>query len=134
MPVPPPNGTYSVPELGIGNSESQIQNALFVGNSFLGRTVAWEVPDPADCASTLPANFTDYTPVAEILDATGAVVETLTVTPAVGDITGVFTVELSSAQTTAALAAAGKQWRFDITSAAPSRDTLIIAPFQLRTV
>lgn len=132
MPIPPPNGTYSIPELGIGNSESILQPVLFVGNSFLGRTVEWNGRDPDDCDLTDPFDFTGFTPVAEVLDANGVVVETLTVTPSEGDATGKFLVELSIAQTTLALSLAGRSWRFNVTSPSPSQDTLLIAPFNLR--
>ena len=132
MPIPPPNGTYSIPELGIGNSESLIQSALFVGDSFLGRSVAWEGQDPDDCDLVIPFPFDGFTPVAEVLDVNGVVLETMSVTPPEGDVTGSFLVELSSAQTTLALSEAAVSWRFRVTSPAPSQDTLLIAPFNLR--
>lgn len=135
MPIPPPNGTYSTPELGIGNSESQLQKPLFVGDSLLNRTVAWELPDPADCDLNVPADFTDFIPAAEILDSVGTVVETITVTPAIGDATGLFTLNLIPAQTTTALSLVARSWRFRISTVSPPfQETLIIAPFELRTV
>ncbi len=135
MPIPPPHGTYSVPALGIGNSESILQKILFVGDSLLNRTLLWDFPDPDDCNLRVVADFTDYVPAAEILDAVGTVVETITVTPAVGDATGIFTLNLIPAQTTTALSLVAKSWRFRISLPSPPfQETLSIAPFELRSV
>jgi len=133
MPIPPDHGTYSIPELGLGTSGSLLKPAFIVGNS-LDEPVTWLLPDPADCdAPKVPADFTGYVPVAEIHDASGAVVQTITVTPSVGDATGIFNISLTPAQTTQALADTGVEWRFRITISPSFDSTLIIAPFRLRT-
>lgn len=133
MPLPPPHGTYSEPLLGIGNPQSLIQDILLTTDSF-DRDIAWRLPDPNDCkAPYLPADFTGYTPLAEILDADGNIVETFTVTPLVGDATGTFSYSLTPAQTTPALAAVAVSWRFRLVLAPSFQETYLIAPFVLRT-
>lgn len=52
--------------------------------------------DPQTC---VPVDFTGWTPVAEVVDSGGTVLETATVTPSPGDDTGIFLVELTPAQT-----------------------------------
>ena len=135
MPIPPDHGTYSVPKLGLGNSASFIKPGFIVGNS-LDEPIAWLLPDPDDCdGPKIPADFEGYIPVAEIHDASGSVVETLTVVPAVGDDTGIFNISLTGGvggQTTQALADVAVEWRFRITQAPSFDSTLIIAPFRLR--
>lgn len=132
MPLPPPHGTHSEPLLGIGNPQSLLQDTLYTTDSF-DRFIEWRLPDPVDCkAPYLPADFTGYTPLAEILDSDGAVVETLTVSPIVGDATGKFDLSLTPAQTAPTLAAAGVLWRFRLILAPTFQETYIIAPFVLR--
>ena len=103
-----------------------------VGDS-VNKEVGWEV-HPIDPITGLegcgwePADFTGYIPRATVLDADGAELAVMTVTPAVGDATGVFLVNMPAVDVTEALKAAAKQWCLTI-QAGDERTTIILARF-----
>jgi hypothetical protein len=116
--------TVNDPCLNIGGPT----DLLLVGDSF-ERAYTWQVADPPpECCEFSPADFTGYTPTADVLDAAGLVLDTFTVTPSPGDTTGTFTVSLTSAQVDAGLAAAAVRWRLRITAGSITR-TLVYALF-----
>lgn len=77
-----------------------------------------------------PADYTGYVPLAVVLDANGAVVATMTVTPAVGDDTGTFRVTLATELVTAALKAVAVKWKLSIEFGGV-KTTLVLARFKI---
>ena len=65
-----------------------------------------------------------------ILDANGAELAVMTVTPAVGDDTGTFVVSLATDETTEALRTSARQWCLTLESPT-TRTTLILARFRV---
>ncbi len=94
---------------------------LIVGDSF-DRSYLWE-----DFEDGTAADFTGYVPTGEVVDSSGTVLVTLTVTPSPGDTTGTFRVQATATNTTT-LGASANTWRLRITLGAVTR-TLICAPF-----
>lgn len=97
---------------------------ISVGDSFYH---PFNVKEEISC---VPADFTGWTPAFAILDATGAVLETGTVTPSAGDLTGIFVAELTAAQTTT-LGEATYAYRLQITDGGGGVNTLFCGPFKL---
>lgn len=107
-------GTFSF-SLGSGASDK-----IVAGDSW-ERDFVFEDGQTCD-----PIDFTGWTPAFEIFDAGGTVLETGVVTPSPGDATGIFTAELSAAQTAAVLGT--NTHRLVITSGGLRR-TLFCGPF-----
>lgn len=95
-----------------------------VGDRFAHRFI---VEDQVDCTA---ADFTGFTPAFEILDNTGAVVATGTVTPSPGDNTGTFLVILTDTQTTT-LGEVERAYRLRIDDGAGVIVTLFCGQFKL---
>lgn len=105
-----------------------------VGDS-VDRVFGWDVPavDPETGSPTcgwVPADFTGYVPEALVLDANGATLATMTVTPAIGDATGTFSVHLPKEQVTAGLKSSAVRWTLTI-EAGDMRTRLVYAPFRV---
>lgn len=104
-------------------SIGQTGDPLYVGDSF-ERLYTW-------LDETGLINFSSYVPTADILDESGLVVGTGTVTPDPGDVTGAFQVVFTNAETVVGLVGVATHWRLRITSGAVTR-TLIKALFTLQ--
>lgn len=103
---------------------------LIVGASF-DRIYNWDSFDGATCAD-LPVDFTGFNLIAEILDSTGAVLDTFTVTPTAGDTTGEFRLQLSPSQTTTTLRDNAVNWIFRMEDVGPTiNQSLIFASFKV---
>lgn len=79
-----------------------------------------------DSSTKIAVDFTGWTPVFEVIDSSGTLLETGSVSPSPGDTTGIFEVTLSTAQTTALLGT--NTFRLAITFGA-DRHTLVCGPF-----
>lgn len=115
------------PATGPGLSIGGPGDTLYVGASF-DREYEWLTR--ANCADT-PLDFTGYTWVAEVLDATGAVIYTPTVTPSAGDTTGKTAVHIDPADTTTTLRDTAVSWRLRVTSGATTNNILIQESFKV---
>lgn len=101
---------------------------LFVGDSF-DRIYAFETPsDPVEdeTCDFEPVDFTGFTLIAEILDATNAVIGTLAATPSVGDTTGAVALHLDDDETTEFLRDNAVSWRLRITDGTPAANSPLI--------
>ena len=116
----------SDPDLAIGGPNGR----LFVGDSF-DRQYDWLAFDGATC-SDVPVDFTGFTIIAEILDSANVVLDTFTVTPSVGDTTGIFELHLDDTQTTTTLRDDAVNWRMRITDGTPAANhPLIFTSFKV---
>ncbi len=107
---------------------------ICVGDS-VQKQVGWDVHDTDEetgneVCERVPADFTGYVPAAVVLDADGAVVATMAVSPAIGDATGTFLVSLDKDDVTEALKAAAVRWKLTI-EAGDQRTTLVLARFRI---
>jgi len=84
-----------------------------------------------DTCSNGPVDFTGFTLIAEILDASDAVLDTFTVTPSVGDATGAFILHLDDTQVDAALRASAVKWKFRMIDGIDLNEALIYASFKV---
>ena len=83
---------------------------LVVGQSF-DRTFIFTAFSGGTCADE-PVDFTGFNMIGEIVDASGTVLDTFTVTPSAGDATGSFDLHLDDDQTTTALRDSAVKWKF----------------------
>ena len=102
---------------------------LLLGQSF-DRTYNFTAFDGTTCAD-VPVDFTGFTLIAEILDASDAVLDTFTVTPSAGDATGSFDIHLDDSQVDAALQAGSVRWKFRMIDGGPTNEALIYANFRV---
>ncbi len=102
---------------------------LLVGQSF-DRSYNFTAFDGVTC-SDVPVDFTGFTLIAEILDATDAVLDTFTVTPSAGDTTGSFDLHLDDSQVDAALRTSSVRWKFRMVDGGPTNEALIYANFKV---
>lgn len=110
------------PELNIGDANG----LLLVGQSF-------ERPYnftafTSDCVDA-PVDFTGFNLIAEVLDASGAVLQAMNVTPSTGDTTGAFILQLDPADVTTALRDNAVKWKFRMIDGGATNDALIFADF-----
>ena len=101
---------------------------LLVGQSF-DRTYNFTSFDGATCSDE-PTDFTGFNLVAEIIDASYAVLDTFTVTPSVGDATGSFDLHLDAVQVDAALRTGAVKWKFRMVGGSVN-ELLIYANFKV---
>lgn len=113
-------------ELNIGDANG----LLVVGQSF-DRTysVTSFVGEPT-CADE-PTTFVGFNMFADIVDASGVVLDTFTVTPSVGDTTGSFDLHLDPDQVTASLRANAVKWKFRMEDGGTMNELLIYANFKV---
>ncbi len=112
-------------ELNIGDANG----LLIVGQSF-DRTYNFTsfVGEPT-CADE-PTTFVGFNMFADIVDASGVVLDTFTVTPSVGDTTGSFDLHLDVAQVTTALRDNAVKWKFRMVGGS-TNELLIYANFKV---
>lgn len=111
-------------ELNIGDANG----LLLVGQSF-DRTLSFVSFNGTTCKDE-PTTFLGFTMIAEILDATGAVLDTFTVTPSAGDATGSFDFHLDDSQVTTTLMASAVKWKFRMVDGVTNQ-ALIYAGFKV---
>lgn len=112
-------------ELDIGGANG----LLLVGQSFdVTHNFTSFAAEPI-CADEA-ADFTGFNVFAEILDASGAVLDTFTVTPSAGDATGSFDFHLDDTQVTTTLRANAVKWKFRMVDGVTNQ-ALIYANFKV---
>ena len=79
----------------------------------------------------MPVDFTGFTLIAEILDATDTVLDTFTVTPSAGDATGAFDLHLDDTQTTTTIRDTAVRWKFRMVDGGSTNEALIYAGFKV---
>ncbi len=106
-------------------------DVLLVGASF-DRIHDWlSFVGPPTCGEE-PITFLGFNLIAEILDSTGAVLDSFTVTPTAGDATGVFRLQLSPSQTTTTLRDSAVNWIFRMEDVGPTiNQSLVFASFKV---
>lgn len=111
--------------LNIGDSNGP----LLVGQSF-DRTFTFRSFVGASC-SDVPVDFTGFTMIGEILDASDIVLDSFTVTPSAGDATGSFDLHLDPGQVDAALRTSSVKWKFRMSNGGTVNEALIYANFKV---
>ncbi len=76
-------------------------------------------------------DFTGFTLIGEIVDASGTVLDTFTVTPSVGDATGSFDLHLDDSQTTTALRDSAVKWKFRMIDGGSTNELLLYNNFKV---
>ena len=102
---------------------------LIVGQSF-DRTYNFTAFDGSTCSNEA-VDFTGFTLIGEIVDASGTVLDTFTVTPSVGDATGSFDLHLDDSQTTTALRDSAVKWKFRMIDGGSTNELLLYNNFKV---
>ncbi len=102
---------------------------LLVGQSF-DRSYNFTSFNGTTCKDEA-TDFTGFTLIAEILDASDVVLDTFTVTPSAGDATGSFDLHLDDTQVDAALRTSSVKWKFRMIDGGPTNEALIYANFKV---
>ena len=102
---------------------------LLVGQSF-DRTFTFTSFDGSTCKDE-PTDFTGFEMIAEVLDASDAVLETFSVTPQFGDATGSFDLHLDDTETTTTLRDSAVRWKFRMLDVGVTNEALIYANFKV---
>ena len=102
---------------------------LLVGQSF-DRSFNFTTLDSSTCGQ-VPVDFTGFTLVGDIVDATDAVLASFTVTPSVGDATGAFALHLGPADVTTTLRDSAVKWKFRMVDVGITNELLIYANFKV---
>ncbi len=112
------------PRLSIGGANG----LLLVGESFdqIYETLAFE---GGDTCADVPITFVGFTMTADVLDSTGGVLESFTVTPSVGDTVGSYRIQLAASLVTAALRDNATRWRFRFSDGSNVTKSLLFNEF-----
>jgi hypothetical protein len=102
---------------------------LLVGQSF-DRTFTFTQFDGTTCKDE-PVDFTGFTMIAEVLDSSGVVLDTFTVTPSAGDTTGSFDIHLDDTQTTTGLRTSAVKWKFRMDDGVNINEALLYNNFKV---
>lgn len=112
------------PKLSIGGANG----LLLVGESFdqIYETLAFE---GGETCADVPIDFTGFTMTADVLDSTGGVLESFTVTPSAGDALGSYRIQLGSSLVTTTLRDQGARWRFRFSDGSNVTKSLLFNEF-----
>jgi hypothetical protein len=111
------------PNLNIGDANGK----LLVGHSF-DRPYNFTAFNGTTCKDE-PVTFVGFNLIADIVDSAGVVLDSFTVTPFAGDLTGEFELHLDPAQVTTTLRDNAVQWKFRMVDGGTTNDLLILANF-----